>query len=143
MAHILVLNGPNLNLLGTRETELYGTRSFDDYLVELRSTFSGHTIDLVQSNIEGELINALQGAIGNYSGVVLNAGGFSHTSVAIRDTIAWLSLPVVEVHISNIHAREEFRERSITGAKCVGVITGFGMDGYRLAIDHLLTRGVK
>ncbi|MBL0043198.1 MAG: type II 3-dehydroquinate dehydratase [Flavobacteriales bacterium] len=143
MAHILVLNGPNLNLLGTRETELYGTRSFDDYLVELRSTFSGHTIDIVQSNIEGELINALQGAIGNYSGVVLNAGGFSHTSVAIRDTIAWLSLPVVEVHISNIHAREEFRERSITGAKCVGVITGFGMDGYRLAIDHLLTRGVK
>lgn len=143
MAHILVLNGPNLNLLGTRETELYGTRSFDDYLVELRSTFSGHTIDFVQSNIEGELINALQGAIGNYSGVVLNAGGFSHTSVAIRDTIAWLSLPVVEVHISNIHAREEFRERSITGAKCVGVITGFGMDGYRLAIDHLLTRGVK
>ncbi len=143
MAHILVLNGPNLNLLGTRETELYGTRSFEDYLVELRSTFASHTIDFVQSNIEGELINALQGAIGNYSGVVLNAGGFSHTSVAIRDTIAWLSLPVVEVHISNIHAREEFRERSITGAKCVGVITGFGMDGYRLAIDHLLARGVK
>lgn len=143
MAHILVLNGPNLNLIGTREPELYGTQTFDHYLTTLRSIFAGHTIDLVQSNVEGELINALQGALGNYSGVVLNAAGFSHTSVAIRDTIAWLSLPVVEVHISNIHAREEFRERSITGGKCVGVITGFGMDGYRLAIDHLLQRGEK
>ena len=143
MASILILNGPNLNLLGTREPAIYGTRSFEDYLAELRVTFSGHTIDLLQSNVEGELIDALQAADTDRDGVVMNAAGYTHTSVAIRDTIAGLRISVVEVHISNIHDREEFRERSITGAKCAGVITGFGLEGYRIAIEHLLRRGAK
>jgi 3-dehydroquinate dehydratase-2 len=137
---ILILNGPNLNLLGTREPGIYGSRTFDDYLVELRAMFNGHDIAHVQSNVEGELINALQKAEGTRDGVVMNAAGFSHTSVALRDTIAALRVPVVEVHISNIHAREEFRERSLTAAKCVACISGAGLDGYRLAVDHLLRR---
>lgn len=135
---ILIINGPNLNLLGTREPDVYGTRGFDIYLVELRAAFPGHAIDLLQSNVEGELIDALQAAERERDGVVMNAAGFTHTSVAIRDTITWMKVPVVEVHISNIHAREEFRERSITGAKCAGVITGFGLEGYRLAVEYLL-----
>lgn len=143
MASILILNGPNLNLLGTREPDIYGTRSFDDYLSELREGFDGHVIDLVQSNVEGALIDALQAADKERDGVVMNAAGYTHTSVAIRDTIAGLKIPVVEVHISNIHAREEFRERSITGANCAGVITGFGLEGYRMAIDHLFRRRAK
>jgi 3-dehydroquinate dehydratase II len=143
MSRFLLLNGPNLNLLGTREPTIYGARTFDDFLVELRAVFPTHTLETAQSNVEGELIELLQTAVGNYDGVVLNAAGYTHTSVALRDTIAWLPLPVVEVHISNIHAREEFRERSLTGAKCVGVITGLGLDGYRLAVDHLLRRGAK
>ena len=142
---LLFLNGPNLNLLGTRpggqarEADIYGGRSMDDLLTELRATFAEHSIDHVQSNVEGELVNALQAAEGTCDGVVMNAAGYTHTSVAIRDTIAAISVPVVEVHISNIHAREEFRERSITGAKCAGVITGFGLVGYRLAIEYLTT----
>mgnify|MGYP001171574911 CR=1 FL=1 len=143
IASILILNGPNLNLLGTREPSVYGTRTFDDYLAELRGSFPGHVIDLVQSNLEGGLIDALQAADADRDGVVMNAAGYTHTSVAIRDTIAGLRVPVVEVHISNIHAREEFRERSITGAKCAGVITGFGLEGYRMAIDHLLARRAR
>lgn len=143
MASILILNGPNLNLLGTREPAIYGTRSFEDYLAELRAIFTGHTVELFQSNVEGELINALQAADGARDGVVMNAAGYTHTSVAIRDTIAGLRVPVVEVHISNIHGREEFRERSITGGGCAGIITGFGLDGYRMAIDFLLRRRVK
>jgi 3-dehydroquinate dehydratase II len=139
---LLIVNGPNLNLLGVREPAIYGTRSFDDHLADLRATFSGHRIEAYQSNVEGELINALQEADGRYHGVVFNGAGFTHTSVALRDTIAALRIPVVEVHISNIHGREEFRERSLTAAKCVGVITGLGLDGYRLAIDHLLRRPV-
>jgi 3-dehydroquinate dehydratase II len=143
MARFLLLNGPNLDLLGTREPAIYGDRTFADYLVELRAAFPAHEVDLFQSNLEGELINALRNAVGVYAGVVLNAAGYSHSSVALRDTIALLTVPVVEVHISNIHAREEFRERSLTAAKCVGVITGFGLDGYRMAIEHLLRRGAK
>ena len=137
---ILILNGPNLNLLGSREPEVYGSRGFDEYLAELRGAFPGHRIELFQSNVEGELIDALQRAEREQDGVVRNAAGYTHTSVAIRDTIAWMKVPVVEVHISNIHAREEFRERSITGARCAGVITGFGPEGYRLAILYLLGR---
>ena len=143
MASILILNGPNLNLLGTREPAIYGTRTFDDYLAELRAAFAGITIDLLQSNVEGELIDALQAADTDRDGVVMNAAGYTHTSVAIRDTIAGLKIPVVEVHISNIYDREDFRERSITAAKCAGVITGFGLEGYRMAIEHLLRRPVK
>lgn len=138
MASILILNGPNLDLLGKREPAIYGTRTFDDYLKELRALFPDHHIDLLQSNVEGELINALHGADPDRDGVVMNAAGYTHTSVAIRDAIAGLHVPVVEVHISNIHGREEFRERSITGGKCAGVITGFGLEGYRMAIEYLL-----
>ena len=140
MARYLILNGPNLNLLGKREPAIYGTRTFEDYLGELRTVFAAHTIELVQSNVEGEMIDALQSAEDRFDGVVMNGAGFTHTSVALRDTIAGLTVPVVEVHISNIHGREDFRQHSLTAAKCVGCITGFGLDGYRMAIDHLLNR---
>ncbi len=139
----LIVNGPNLDLVGTREPAIYGTRTFTDLLLELREVFRDHAIELFQSNIEGELIDALRKADGTRDGVVLNAGGYSHTSVALRDTIAAVAVPVVEVHVSNIHAREEFRQRSLTAATCLGCITGMGLDGYRLAIDHLLRRSSK
>ncbi|QQR86093.1 MAG: type II 3-dehydroquinate dehydratase [Flavobacteriales bacterium] len=135
---ILILNGPNLNLLGSREPHIYGNTSFDAYLPQLQAMFPQASIVLLQSNIEGELVEALQQAPGKYDAVVLNAAGYSHTSVALRDTVATLSIPVVEVHISNIHAREEFRHNSLTGSVSKGVISGLGLDGYRLAIDHLL-----
>ncbi|MFZ1686111.1 MAG: type II 3-dehydroquinate dehydratase [Flavobacteriales bacterium] len=135
---ILILNGPNLNLLGTREPHIYGSTAFDTYLPELQKIFSNATIELRQSNLEGELVDALQQAQTTYDAVVLNAAGYSHTSVALRDTVATLSIPVIEVHISNIHAREEFRHNSLTGSVSKGVISGLGLDGYRLAIDHLL-----
>jgi 3-dehydroquinate dehydratase-2 len=139
--HIRIINGPNLDQLGTREPDIYGLQTFPDHLMELRVVFTGVELSAFQSNIEGELIDALRAANGSCDGVVLNAAGYSHTSVALRDTIAWSKVPVVEVHISNIHAREEFRQVSLTAAKCVGCITGFGLDGYRMAIDHLLRRG--
>jgi 3-dehydroquinate dehydratase-2 len=141
MARFLLLNGPNLNLIGQREPAVYGTRTFDDLLQELRAAWPQHTFTLQQSNVEGTLIDLLQQADGHHAGVVLNPGGFSHTSVALRDAVAAMRTPVVEVHISNIHAREEFRTRSLTGAACIGVISGLGLDGYRLALDHLLRRG--
>ncbi len=141
MARYLILNGPNLNLLGTRETDIYGAGSLDDLMTGLRAAFPEHVIHLQQSNVEGELVNALQAAEGAYEGVVFNPGGYSHTSVALRDAIAAVRVPVVEVHISNIHAREEFRERSLTGAKCAGVITGLGYRGYELALRYLSSRG--
>ncbi len=138
--HIRIINGPNLDLLGSREPSIYGTRTFTDLLQELQQEFQGHTIDLFQSNVEGELINALRDANAECNGVVLNAAGYTHTSVALRDALATMDIPVVEVHISNIHAREEFRQRSLTAVHCVGVITGFGMEGYRMAVAHLLRR---
>lgn len=141
MARFLLLNGPNLNLIGRREPEVYGTRRFDELLEELHTAFPGHVFELRQSNVEGTLIDLLQQADGAYAGIVFNPAGFSHTSVAIRDALAALRTPVVEVHISNIHAREEFRERSLTAPVCAGVISGLGLDGYRLAVDHLLRRG--
>lgn len=139
--HIRIINGPNLDLLGTREPEVYGQRTFREYLDLLRQGHAGHVIDLYQSNVEGELINALRAADAECGGVVLNAAGYTHTSVALRDALATMTVPVVEVHISNIHAREEFRHRSLTAVHCAGVITGFGLEGYRLAVDHLLRRG--
>ncbi len=138
--HIRIINGPNLDLLGLREPGIYGNRTMADLLPDLRSAFAGHLIDLFQSNEEGALINALRAAEAECGGVVLNAAGYSHTSVAIRDALAVMKVPVVEVHISNIHAREEFRHRSLTAVHCVGVITGFGLEGYRMAVDHLLRR---
>ena len=140
MKRILILNGPNLNLLGRREPEIYGKRGFEDYLDELRKRYEGRaTLEYRQSNIEGELINRMQEAgFGSYDGIVLNAGAYTHTSVALHDCIRSLQCPVIEVHISNVHQREEFRHHSMISSACRGVICGFGLDSYRLAIEALL-----
>ena len=135
---ILIINGANLNLLGRRQPEIYGHESFEDYLEALRARYSEHTIDHFQSNIEGELVDALQRAEGIYDGVVLNAGGYTHTSVVLRDAIAAISVPVVEVHISSILAREEFRHVSMIAPVARGTIMGFGMESYRLALDYFV-----
>ncbi|MFM8433347.1 MAG: type II 3-dehydroquinate dehydratase [Bacteroidota bacterium] len=138
--HFLILNGPNLNLLGTREPGVYGDRTFEDYLSELKEIFPVVEFEYFQSNIEGELIDALHQAMGRVEGVILNAGGYTHTSVAIADAIKATGLTVVEVHISNIHAREDFRQVSLTARNCIGSITGFGLLSYRLAIEALIER---
>lgn len=134
---IQIINGPNLNLLGVREPEVYGQSGFSEYLNRLRSYFPGIEIDYFQSNIEGELINKIQEAGFGSDGIILNAGGYTHTSVAIRDAIKAVPAPVVEVHISNVHAREEFRHQSMLTAVCAGVIAGFGLDSYRLAVEAI------
>ena len=128
---LLVVNGPNLNLLGTRETQIYGNVTFNTFFDELKNEFS-HELTYFQSNIEGELIDLLQTAA--VDGIILNAGGYTHTSVALRDCIAAISIPVVEVHISNIAGRESFRHESLLSPVCKGCIFGFGLEGYRLAI---------
>ncbi|MBB5440777.1 3-dehydroquinate dehydratase-2 [Pedobacter sp. AK017] len=138
MMKIQIINGPNLNLLGLREPGIYGNQGFEEYLAELRNIYSIIEIDYFQSNVEGELINKLHEVGFSYDGIVINGGAYTHTSVAIADAIAAIKTPVVEVHISNIYAREEFRHVSLTGKNCKGVLTGFGMDGYRLAIESLL-----
>jgi len=135
---IQIINGPNLNLLGVREPEVYGGQTFGDYLDQLRSDHAGIEIDYFQSNVEGEIINKIQEAGFESDGIILNAGGYTHTSVAIRDAIKAIPAPVVEVHISNVHAREEFRNHSMISAVCIGVIAGFGMDSYRLALSALV-----
>ena len=131
---ILIINGPNLNLLGKREPGIYGNETFDSYLEKLREQFSEINIDYYQSNVEGEIINRIQDADGIYDGVLLNAGGYTHTSVAIADAIGAVSVPVVEIHISSILAREGFRHTSLIAPKCKGSIMGFGLDSYRLGI---------
>jgi len=133
---ILILNGPNLNLTGKREKEIYGNVSFEDYLVTLRKLFPEFTINYFQSNIEGEIINRLQQAANEVNAVILNAGGYTHTSVAIGDTVKTIDIPIVEVHLSNILAREEFRHHSFIAPHCVGSVFGFGLDSYRLAISY-------
>ena len=135
---ILIINGANLNLLGSRQPEIYGRESFEDYLEALRARYSEHTIDYYQSNIEGEIVDALQRADGLYDAVVLNAGGYTHTSVVIRDAIAAIATPVVEVHISSILAREEFRHQSLIAPVVRGSIMGVGMESYRLAVEHII-----
>ena len=137
---ILILNGPNLNLQGRRDTDVYGTKSFEELLEELRATYADDTLDYLQSNVEGELINALHNSVGVYDGVVLNAGGYTHTSVALRDAVSAVSIPVVEVHISSILAREEFRHVSLLAPVAIGSIMGFGLDSYRLGIEALKIR---
>ncbi|MBQ1951934.1 MAG: 3-dehydroquinate dehydratase [Alistipes sp.] len=134
---ILILNGPNLNLQGRRDTDVYGTKTFEEFLEELRACFVEDRLDYLQSNVEGELINALHGSVGEYDGVVFNAGGYTHTSVALRDAISAISTPVVEVHISSILAREEFRHVSMLAPVAVGSIMGFGLDSYVLGIEAL------
>lgn len=132
---IQIINGPNLNLLGVREPNVYGSTSFDDFLPRLRACFPDVQIDYFQSNIEGELIDKLQTVGFQCDGIVLNAGAYTHTSIALADCIRAISAPVVEVHISNVHQREAFRHQSMIAAACRGVICGFGLDSYRLAIE--------
>ena len=134
---IQIINGPNLNLLGTREPGIYGSSTFDSYLEELRAQYPDMKIDYYQSNIEGCLIDKMQQTGFSYDGIVLNAGAYTHTSVALQDCIRSLRCPVVEVHISNVHKREEFRHKSMISCACLGVIAGFGLDSYRLAIEAL------
>jgi 3-dehydroquinate dehydratase-2 len=135
---IQIINGPNLNLLGVREKSIYGDSSFETYFEELRSKYSIIELEYFQSNVEGEIINKLHEVGFSYDGIILNAGGYTHTSVAISDAIAGIKTPVVEVHISNIYAREEYRHVSLTGKNCKGVLTGFGLNGYRLALESFL-----
>ncbi len=136
----LILNGPNLNLQGRRDTDVYGTQTFDDYLAALKKHFPQIGFGYFQSNIEGELIDAVQQAAGRYDGIVLNAGGYTHTSVALRDAVSAVAVPVVEVHISSILAREEFRHVSLLAPVAVGSIMGFGLDSYRLGVEALLLK---
>ena len=134
---ISIINGPNLNLLGKREPEKYGNISFEDYLPVLKSQYPDITFRYFQSNVEGELINEIQSDGFSSDGIILNAGGYTHTSVAIADAISSIKAPVIEVHITNVASREEFRHTSIIGRSCAGSITGFGLDSYRLATEAL------
>jgi 3-dehydroquinate dehydratase-2 len=135
---ILIINGPNLNLLGTREPEVYGNKTFEAYLTELKSKFPAVTFDYFQSNVEGELINKLHAAGKNFTGIILNAGAYTHTSLAIADAVAGISTPVVEVHISNIFAREDYRHVSYLGKHCKGSVSGFGLKSYEIALQSFL-----
>ncbi|MCR4659193.1 MAG: 3-dehydroquinate dehydratase [Bacteroidales bacterium] len=138
MNTIAIINGPNLNLVGVREPEVYGTRSLDQYLDHLRAKYSGVELLHVQSNIEGELVDAIQRYGFSAQGLVINAGGYSHTSVALRDALLGVPAPAVEVHISNIFAREEYRHHSLITSACRGMVCGLDLEGYDLAIDWLL-----
>ena len=135
---LIIINGPNLNLLGTREPSLYGDQTFEEYFIILENSFQNIELEYYQSNIEGEIINKLHEVGFEYDGVLLNAGGYTHTSVAIRDAIAAITTPVIEIHISNVFAREDFRHVSIIAPKCKGSISGFGMDSYRLGVESFL-----
>lgn len=137
---IIIINGPNLNLLGIREKSIYGQSDFDSYLKQIQSAYPDLQIDYFQSNVEGELVNQLHATGFSYDGIVLNAGAYTHTSVAIRDAISGIQTPVVEVHISNILTRESFRHNSIIGPACKGSIMGFGLDSYRLGIESFLLK---
>lgn len=138
MKKIIIINGPNLNLIGKREPKIYGNISMEDYLSEIRNNFPKIQIDYFQSNVEGDLINKLQEVGFSYDGVVLNAGGYTHTSVAISDAVASIKTSVVEVHISNVYKREEYRHQSLMAKNCIGVIAGFGLHSYKMAIDSFL-----
>ena len=138
MLHIAIVNGPNLNLLGAREPHIYGNQSFEHYFAQLTDRFPLVNIHYYQSNVEGELINYLHSCMGKIQGIVLNAGAYTHTSIALADAISAIDIPVVEVHISNILAREEYRKTSFIAAKCVGSISGLGIDGYALAVQYFI-----
>ena len=135
---IIIINGPNLNLLGQRNIDVYGSVSFEDYFLTLKDKFPNVNLDYFQSNIEGELVDKLQEADGAWDYVILNAGGYTHTSVSIADCIDAIKVPVIEVHISNIYARENFRQKSLLMNFCMGSIIGLGLDGYRLAIENII-----
>jgi 3-dehydroquinate dehydratase II len=138
--NIQIINGPNLNLLGKRETSIYGSETFETYFDQLQKNFDTMRLHYFQSNIEGEIVNKLHEIGFSFDGVVLNAGAYTHTSIAIHDAIGGIKTPVVEVHISNIYNREEFRHKSLITSKCVGLITGFGLEGYALALTHFKGR---
>jgi 3-dehydroquinate dehydratase-2 len=140
MSKIAIINGPNLNLTGQREPEIYGTETFEDLMDDLRNAHPDITLHYFSSNVEGELINALHEHGFDSDGIILNAGGYTHTSVAIADAIKAIKCPVIEVHMSNILSRESFRHQSLTGAYCIGTIMGLGMQGYRLAVAYLMTK---
>lgn len=138
---LAIINGPNLNLIGIREKDIYGSRTFDDFLTELQKRYPDVEFRYYQSNVEGELINDIQETGFLMDGIILNAGAYTHTSLAIADAVAAVKAPVIEVHISNIAAREPVRHDSHLTAKCAGIISGLGLDGYRLAVEWLLERG--
>lgn len=137
---LIIINGPNLNLLGIREKDVYGNQSFEEYLETLKSKYPQVSLDYYQNNVEGELINEIQEKGFLYDGIILNAGGYTHTSVAIADAVKAIKAPVVEVHISNIFAREDYRHVSYLGKNCVGSISGFGLKSYDLAIEYFLKK---
>jgi len=137
MKKIAIINGPNLNLLGTREPEVYGNLTFEDYFKQLQTKFPGVELTYFQSNVEGEIINKLHEVGFSFDGIILNAAGYTHTSVAIADAVKSITTPVIEVHISNIYAREEFRHKSLIAPNCKGIIAGMGLLGYDLAIETL------
>ena len=138
MKKILIINGPNLNLLGKREPTIYGNNTFEDYLEQLREKYPQYEISYYQSNIEGELINKIHEVGFTYDGIILNAGAYTHTSIALHDAIKAVTTPVIEVHISNVHAREPFRHVSMISAACKGVVIGFGLESYRLALESFI-----
>lgn len=140
---IQIINGPNLNLLGKREPTVYGNQSFDDFFAVLQQRFPSIELACYQSNVEGELINQLHAIGFSYDGIILNAGAYTHTSVAIHDAIGAIKTPVIEVHISNVYAREEFRHKSLITSKCVGIISGFGMESYALALQYFIQQQAK
>ena len=136
MLSITIINGPNLNLLGLREPHIYGKETFEQYFEKLKARFPDVTLHHFQSNVEGELINQLHAARNESEGVILNAGGYTHTSIAIADAISAIAIPVIEVHISNVLAREDYRKHSVIASKCIGSISGLGLEGYALAIRY-------
>ena len=137
---VIIINGPNLNLLKDRNTDVYGDMSFEDYYATLKEYFFSIDLDYYQSNIEGEMINKMQEVVDLYDYIILNAGGYSHTSVSIADCIEAIPVPVIEVHISNIYSREEFRKKSLLSPYCLGAIVGLGLNGYKLALEHIINK---
>ena len=136
MKKVLIINGPNLNLLGKREPEIYGNQSFDEFLNELQSSINNVELEYFQSNTEGVLIDKIHASDANYSFILFNPGGYTHTSIALADAIKSINTPVLEIHISNINGREEFRKTSVISPSCIGMIAGLGLDSYRLGIEH-------
>ena len=139
-AKIQILNGPNINLTGLREKKVYGEQPIEQYIYNLREKFPNVKIDHFQSNIEGEIINCIHEVGFEYNGIIINAGGYAHTSISIMDALSAVSCPCVEVHISNIYAREDFRHKSLISKSCDGVVSGFGLEGYTLALIHLISK---